>query len=57
MTPPAIQQNLLVPCPERLPPLADGTGREVVLTMQSWAAQYHRCAMRNNGLIEVVKGL
>ncbi|WMC11760.1 hypothetical protein PU634_05175 [Oceanimonas pelagia] len=46
-----------MPCPERLPPLADGTGREVVLTMQSWAAQYHRCAMRNNGLIEVVKGL
>ncbi|WP_447045343.1 hypothetical protein [Vreelandella sp. H-I2] len=42
-------------CPETLPPLGDGTGGDVTLTMGTWASQYHDCATRHNGLIETLE--
>lgn len=45
----------MTPCPSSLPALSDGTGREVALTLADWAAQYHRCAARHNGLVEVLE--
>ncbi|WP_425353271.1 Rz1-like lysis system protein LysC [Salinicola aestuarinus] len=51
---PPIQQNLLTRCPETLPALTDGTGRDVVLTMREWAGQYQRCAIRHNGLVDAL---
>lgn len=49
------QQNLLVKCPVTLSQLTDGTGADVSLTMAEWAATYHDCAARHNGLVEAVK--
>ncbi|RQW71328.1 hypothetical protein EBB56_09210 [Halomonas sp. YLB-10] len=49
---PPLQQTLLTPCPTTLPPLTDGTARDVALTLRGWASQYHGCATRHNGLIE-----
>ncbi|WP_420852765.1 Rz1-like lysis system protein LysC [Salinicola acroporae] len=51
---PPNQQNLLRKCPATLPPLTDGTGGDVVLTMQSWASLYHGCATRHNGLVDAL---
>ncbi|OLO03435.1 hypothetical protein BTW07_14775 [Salinicola socius] len=51
---PPIQQTLLTRCPQTLPPLTDGTGRDVVLTMRDWASQYQRCAIRHNGLLDAL---
>ncbi|WP_416139077.1 hypothetical protein ACM26W_01310 [Halomonas sp. HK25] len=42
-------------CPNALPALTDGTGRDVALTMAAWASEYHRCATRHNGLIEALE--
>ncbi|MFI2817917.1 hypothetical protein ACH1RU_08405 [Vreelandella sp. V23] len=39
-------------CPSVLPLLSTGTGEDVALTMSAWAAEYHRCATRHNGLVE-----
>ncbi|WP_420827749.1 hypothetical protein [Halomonas binhaiensis] len=50
-----MQQTLLTPCPSALPPLTDGTGGDVALTMTAWASQYHSCATRHNGLIEALE--
>ncbi|WP_436799134.1 Rz1-like lysis system protein LysC [Halomonas alkalicola] len=52
---PPIQQSLLSRCPAELPPLTDGTGGDVALTMASWAGQYHRCATRHNGLVDALE--
>ena len=52
---PLIQQSLMQRCPEQLPPLTDGTGGDVALTMSSWASQYHRCATRHNGLVDAIE--
>lgn len=41
-------------CPDALPLLTTGTGEDVALTMKAWASQYHRCATRHNGLIDVL---
>lgn len=49
-----IQQTLLTRCPETLPPLTDGTGGEITLTMNDWAWQYHDCATRHNGLVDAL---
>ncbi len=48
------QENLLIKCPTTLPPLTDGTGQDVVLTMSDWANQYHECRIRQHGLIDAV---
>ncbi|WP_443093378.1 Rz1-like lysis system protein LysC [Halomonas cupida] len=53
--PSPIQQTLLTPCPSALPPLTDGTGGDVALTMSAWASQYQRCATRHNGLINALE--
>ncbi|WP_446718524.1 hypothetical protein [Halomonas sp. S2151] len=45
---------MLTPCPTTLPPLTDGTARDVALTLRDWANQYHGCATRHNGLIDVL---
>ncbi|WP_422677906.1 Rz1-like lysis system protein LysC [Bisbaumannia pacifica] len=52
---PPIQQTLLAPCPAQLPPLTDGTGGDIALTMASWASHYHRCATRHNGLVQALE--
>ncbi|WP_442915357.1 Rz1-like lysis system protein LysC [Marinobacter sp. OP 3.4] len=49
------QENLLIKCPKTLPPLTDGTARDVVLTMSDWASQYHDCATRQRGLVDAIK--
>ncbi|WP_442908413.1 hypothetical protein [Halomonas sp. HG01] len=46
---------MMTPCPAALPRLTDGTGKDVVLTMDDWAGQYHRCATRHNGLIQALE--
>lgn len=51
-----IQESLLVKCPDELPALTDGTGGDVAVTMNEWAAQYHRCAKPHNGLVDAVRG-
>ncbi|GHB32869.1 hypothetical protein GCM10009038_34750 [Salinicola rhizosphaerae] len=51
---PPIQQNLKRKCPTTLPALTDGTGGDVVLTMQAWASLYHGCATRHNGLVDAL---
>ncbi|NYS80111.1 hypothetical protein HZS80_20820 [Halomonas glaciei] len=43
-------------CPSVLPLLTTGTGEDVTLTMREWAAEYHRCAIRHNGLVDVLEG-
>ncbi|QFT84495.1 hypothetical protein FIU88_05810 [Halomonas sp. THAF12] len=45
----------MTPCPAALSRLTDGTGKDVVLTMDDWAGQYHRCATRHNGLIQALE--
>lgn len=50
-----MQRSLMQPCPEKLPPLTDGTGGDVALTMSAWASQYHHCAARHNGLIKALE--
>ena len=50
-----IQQSLLQRCPAELPALTDGTGGDVALTMNVWASQYHRCAIRHNGLVDAIE--
>lgn len=50
-----LQQALLVKCPVDLPALPDGTGRSAVETLSAWAAQYHRCAVPHNALVEALK--
>ncbi|GAA0586919.1 hypothetical protein GCM10008997_39040 [Halomonas salifodinae] len=50
-----IQQGLLRPCPATLPALTDGTGQDVALTLARWARQYHDCATRHNGLVELLE--
>lgn len=42
-------------CKETLPELNDGTGGEVLVTMTQWAAIYHDCKTRHNGLVDAVK--
>ncbi|HLV15998.1 MAG TPA: hypothetical protein VKY70_00855 [Pseudomonas sp.] len=42
-------------CPEHLQLLTDGTGRDVALTMSAWAATYHECRTRHNGLVDALK--
>ncbi|WP_435632510.1 Rz1-like lysis system protein LysC [Carnimonas bestiolae] len=54
-TPVPIQQNLLHPCPEQLPLLTDGSGADIIQTMHRWAAEYHRCATRHNGLVDALQ--
>ncbi|OLO05206.1 hypothetical protein BTW07_05735 [Salinicola socius] len=51
---PPTQQNLKRKCPPTLPPLNDGTGGEITLTMNAWAWQYHDCATRHNGLVDAL---
>ncbi|WP_446719367.1 Rz1-like lysis system protein LysC [Halomonas sp. KG2] len=53
--PPPIQQNLMTRCPSVLPLLSTGTGEDVALTMSAWAAEYHRCATRHNGLVDALE--
>lgn len=50
-----LQENLLAKCPVTLSQLTDGTGADVSLTMEEWAATYHDCATRHNGLVEAVR--
>lgn len=47
-------ENLLTKCPQELPMLTDGTGKDVVLTMRDWANQYHDCKTRHNGLVDAI---
>lgn len=42
--------------PMTLPPLTDGTGKDVVLTMKEWASYYHECRIRQHGLVDAVRG-
>ncbi len=51
VTPPA---NLMTKCPETLPTLTDGTGKDIVLTMRDWASEYHDCKTRHNGLVDAI---
>jgi len=44
----------LTRCPQELPMLTDGTGKDVVLTMRDWASQYHDCKTRHNGLVDAI---
>lgn len=49
-----MQQSLLVKCPVSLSQLSDGTAGAIALTMKEWAATYHECAARHNGLVDAV---
>lgn len=40
--------------PDQLPPLTDGTGQDVVLTMREWGSLYHECRIRQHGLVEAI---
>ncbi|MCE3028567.1 MULTISPECIES: hypothetical protein [Salinicola] len=35
--------------------MSDGSGASVVLTLRDWAAQYHACAIRHNGLVTTLE--
>jgi hypothetical protein len=48
------QASLLARCPPELPPLTDGAAGDVLQTMTEWAAIYHDCRIRHDGLVEVV---
>lgn len=50
------QQNLLVRCPEVPAQLRDGTASEMVLVIREMATVYHDCAVRHNGLVDVLEG-
>ena len=50
-----IQENLLVKCPNVLPPVSGLTGKDWVKMAQDWSNQYYDCAIRHNGLVDVVK--
>ncbi|WP_237673696.1 hypothetical protein [Vreelandella profundi] len=43
-------------CPSVLPLIDTGTGADVAITMNAWAAEYHRCATRHNGLVKSLTG-
>ncbi len=47
------QASLLVRCPPELPPLTDGSAGDVLQTMTEWAAIYHACRIRHDGLVGV----
>jgi hypothetical protein len=47
-------ESLMTKVPNTLPPLTDGTGRDVVLTMREWGSQYHECRIRQHGLIDAI---
>lgn len=51
-----LQRALLIKCPVDLPALPDGTGKTAVETLSAWAAQYHRCAVPHNALIDALEG-
>lgn len=51
-----LQQMLLIKCPNDLPEMHDGTGRSVLNTLRAWSAQYHRCAVLHNALIDALEG-
>lgn len=50
-----LQQALLVKCPIDLPALPDGKGKSVVEALSAWAAQYHRCAVPHNALVDALE--
>ena len=47
-------ESLLTKVPMTLPPLTDGTGKDVVLTMKEWASYYHECRIRQHGLVDAI---
>lgn len=49
------QANLLQECDDALPELNGNTGSEIAPLMIQWAAQYHECRLRHNGLVDAVK--
>lgn len=44
----------MVKVPMTLPNLTDGTGKDVVLTMQAWGNQYQECRIRQHGLVDAI---
>lgn len=50
-----LQQALMFRCPVDLPELPDGTGRSVLEALSVWSAQYHRCSIRHNGLVDTLE--
>lgn len=45
----------MIKVPMTLPPLTDGTGQDVILTMRDWASLYHECRIRQHGLIDALE--
>lgn len=50
------QQGLLKKCPRELPYDYGTTGSEMLRLVKDWSSQYHDCATRHNGIVEVIKG-
>lgn len=51
----ATQENVLVKCPETLPYSYSKTGSGWLLMSKEWSEQYHECAIRHNGLVDIIE--
>lgn len=49
-----VQENLLVPCSTNTPIPQNGTGSEVLQTLQDWQTFYNACASSKDALIKSV---